>query len=219
MSRRIPMHSMVLLLAWIGILATSNGASGNEPLDPACLPADWMTLFEGLRSHHPLRADFLETRKLPFRRAPIVFAGTLRLDDSGGLSLHYPEADGSPVTVIDAAGMATRSRDGPWRSLPDRRSIRAVHGAIAALLTLDFERLHADFDLSGVLEDGNWIVHLSPKPGSDTGRLKELSIRGSRNRVTHIHIGLGGDLGILIEILREELVACFEPEENARYFR
>ena len=219
MNRRIPTQSMVLFLTWVGVLTTSYGAPGNDTLDPACLPTDWVTLFENLRSHHPLRADFVETRKLPFRRDPIVLSGTLRLDDSGGLSLHYPEADGSPITVIDAAGMATRSRDGPWRSLPDRRSISAVHRAIAALLTLDLERLHADFDLSGAMEDGNWILQLSPRPGSDTGRLKELSIRGSWSRVTQLHVSLGGDLGILIEILREELVADFETEEDARYFR
>jgi hypothetical protein len=210
---------MMLTLACGWGLLLSHGAPDPETPDPSGNQEGWTDLLEKLRSNRPLRADFVETRVLPFRRESIVLSGTLRLDDDGGLSLHYPEATGSPVTVIDAEGMATRTGDDPWRPLPDRRSVQMVHGAIASLLTLDFERLDADFDLERFLEGADWSVQLTPEPNADTGRLKTLSIRGTRDRVTQLRVGLGGDRGILIEISNEERVPCFEAAERNRFFR
>jgi len=208
-----------LMASWIWVLPISAGASGEETLDPCRLPRDWTVLLETLRDRRPLRAEFLETRKLPFRRQPILLSGTLRLDEDGGLSLHYPEAEGAPVTVIDREGMAMRSGADPWHPLPDRNSIRVVHEAIASLLSLDLRRLGRDFELSGSLEGETWSLQMTVKPGVETGRLKALSIHGTGDRVTDLRVGLGDQLGIQIEILDQELLPIFEPAEYDRYFR
>ena len=208
-----------LLLLCAGLILAPLTTSASQRLDPPNLPETWQDLFINLRGRPPLRANFSEERILPFRRDPIVLNGILRLDTNRGLSLHYPEAKGSPTTVIDSMGMATRSNETDWQVLPDRRSIRPAHAAIAALLSLDFERLSEDFELIGEMDQAVWSVQLSPKPGADTGRLTALSISGTPVGVTELRIGLGGNRGIFIKLFSEESVPAFGPEEYARFFR
>ncbi|RKX33946.1 MAG: hypothetical protein DRP71_08695 [Verrucomicrobia bacterium] len=202
-----------------GLLLTPLMASATQSLDSSDLPGEWKTLVENLRERIPLRAIFLETRKLPFRKDPIVLTGILRLDAERGLSLCHPDAEGSPITVIDSNGMAMRSNQSDWQALPDRRSIRSVHTAIAALLVLDLRLLSEDFELIGELDRDNWQIQLSPKPGADTGRLRGLSIAGTPERVNRLGIDLGGNRSIVIKISSEESVPGFGPEEYARFFR
>ncbi len=212
-------HTMIMAMALACGLYFAAVSAIAETLDPFNFPDDWKVLIDDLRTNRPLRADFAETRTLPFRRDPVLLSGTLRLDDEGALSLHYPEAEDSLVIVIDRDGMAMRSNADPWRSLPNRRSVRAVHNAIAALLSLEFERLGDDFNLNGVWADEAWSMQLMAKPGANTGRLKELSVQGTRYWVTRIQVELGGEKGILIEIFNQEVVSRFGPDEYEQYFR
>lgn len=190
-----------------------------EELDPTRLSADWVELITHLQSRTPLRAAFTEERKLPFRRSAIELDGTLRLDPEAGVSLEYHGTNESVTSLIDSHGLATRRGSDPWRPLPDRPELRAIHQAIGGLLRLDLSTLAQDYVLDGQMADGNWVLLLRPRPGMESGRLEGLVISGDCERIARIEASLGVDRGIVIRIHGDEPQATLSPEEYARFFR
>lgn len=162
--------------------------------------------------------EFVEKRVFPFRSKAATVRGIVRMSDSLGVSIEYPEKDA--VLIIDDAGLI-------MRRLKDNGKVRERHvsledgelaGLMAAVMSFDKERLLEAFDLSVDGDKSSWVLTLKPK-GETSEKVVKASIHSDAKLVNEVQIELKGSRQILIEILEERPVDRFDEETIQQYFR
>ncbi|HZP59143.1 MAG TPA: outer membrane lipoprotein carrier protein LolA [Opitutaceae bacterium] len=185
--------------------------------DPAHDPA-WKDLFARLAPTKNRRCSFTERRYFPFRKAPIVLTGEVRIDPDRGLSLHYltPEPR---IVVVDRQGLLLRDAQGREQAVPADAHVLAAVTALVDVLRFDLPRLQKNFSVHGWREAGLWTVALLPRDPLLASSLSSVMISGEDMKLGKIELIESAAQRVEILIGETEEGVTFSPAELAGYFR
>jgi hypothetical protein len=183
-----------------------------EPVDPA-----WRDVLAGVDQRATVDAPFEEHRWFPFRKAPVVLKGEVRIDAAQGLSLHYREPQ-ERVVIIDSKGMLMRQ--GGRETVPPA-DIRAdaANDALLHILRFDFASLAASFELYGRRVDKAWTLALVPRAEELRRTLGAIIITGEADLVRRIELRRSAVQRVEILVGDPRPQTPFTAEELHRFFR
>lgn len=154
--------------------------------DPVNNP-DWRDLFAVLGQPKTRVSRFEERRYFPFRQAPIILKGEIRISPQRGLSLHYFTP--KPQTVIvDQAGVLLRDGNGRERSAPADSRAQAATSGLFKVLRFDLPSLAADFDVHGQRTADAWTLGFVPRDAKLRALIGAVVVRGGGSRVQRIDL-------------------------------
>lgn len=161
---------------------------------------------------------FVEKRIFPFRSKAATVEGKVRLSDSLGVSIEYPDKDA--VLVIDDEGLIMRrlKDNGRVRERKVALEDAAFAGLMASVMKFDREELDEAFNISVGGTPTDWVLKLIPR-GEYSGKVVGASIHADAEKVNEVRIDLEGSREIVIEIIEETPVEGFGPDEIETYFR
>lgn len=185
--------------------------------DPAHDPA-WKDLFVRLAPAKNRLCSFTERRYFPFRKAPIVLTGEVRIDPARGLSLHYltPEPR---IVVVDRRGLLLRDSQGREQAVPADVHALAAVTALVDVLRFDLPRLQKNFSVHGWREAGLWTLALVPRDPLLASSLSSVMISGEDVKLGKIELIESAAQRVEILIGETKEGVTFSPVELARYFR
>jgi Outer membrane lipoprotein carrier protein LolA len=180
------------------------------------LPAPWPERFAALAASRTLLTTFTEERHTPLKKRSVVVTGTVRIDQTRGLSLAYDQPR-APIVILDSTGLLLRHPDGHTQTAPAaaEADLRMLH----ALFTLDLRALEKTYDCT-VHEspDGTWSLTWNRHPDS-SATYREILLAGQATHLTRIHLIKTPQLQTHIHLAPPTLNPAFSPADLARYFR
>jgi hypothetical protein len=204
----------LLLLAALGwsVLAVRAAAPGDLRQDPA-----WRETFRRLASAQERECAFVERRFFPFRRAPIVLSGIVRLAPGRGLSVEYLKPD-SRVVIVDPQGVLLRESGGQ-RAAPADPRVQAATAALGAVMRFDPDELARDFAWHGSRQGTAWTLLLTPRGPALAAAVGAIVVRGDDGRLTGIDLERSAQQRIEIRLGPPREGVAFSRETLGRYFR
>lgn len=177
----------------------------------------WQELFRELRGRQTVEAPFEEHRWFPFRRAPVVLSGVVRIDAGRGLSLDYQKPE-HRVVIIDDRGLLVREK-GRDTSPPADPHVRVIDSALLHVLRFDLAALARDFELYGRRDPPEWTLALVPRAPEMRRTLGSIIVGGTHDEVRRIQLRRSAHerVDILVGPPRPE--APFSAADLRRYFR
>jgi hypothetical protein len=185
--------------------------------DAARNPA-WSLLLSRLAPQRARQSQFTERRFFPFRSAPVVLTGVVRIDPQRGLSLAYLTPDVRTL-IIDAQGALLRDDRGRSRAMPADSRVQAATMALVSVLRFDLADLQRHFVLRGQRLDSAWQLTLEPKDPALAPGLSTLLVAGTGERLDRIDLIKSASQRIEITLRDTDDGAIFPPAALARYFR
>jgi glycosyltransferase involved in cell wall biosynthesis len=177
----------------------------------------WADLVEAFAANPDVTAAFTERRYFPFKKAPVVLTGEVRVSHTHGLSLCYLEPE-PRIVIVDARGVLIRAPAGERAPPADPRAA-AANRALLNILRFDFEALGHDFELYGRREGSEWLLALVPRTASLKRSTGEIHVTGNAAAISRIEIHRTAKHRIEISMLPPHPSAEFTAEELAEYFR
>src|SRR5688500_16867036 len=147
--------------------------------DPAKDSA-WRELFAKLAPNKTRQSVFEERRYFPFRKAPVVLKGEIRIVPELGLSLRYLEPE-PRILIVDKKGLLLRDDAGQERPAPSDSRAQAATSALVHVLRFDFEALQKDFEVHGRREGPRWALAFVPRDPAFANLLGTLTVSGEQN--------------------------------------
>ena len=185
--------------------------------DPANDPA-WRELFARLAPNKTRQSTFEERRYFPFRKAPIVLQGEIRIVPELGLSLRYLEPE-PRILIVDRKGLLMRDNLGREQSAPSDSRAQAATSALVHVLRFDFEALKKDFEVHGRRSDATWTLAFVPRDPEFANLLGVLTVSGEQNALRKIEMIKTPTQRIEIEIKETQEDVLFTADTIRRFFR
>ena len=185
--------------------------------DPENDPA-WRDLFRALAARKTRQSSFEERRYFPFRQAPVVLKGEVRIVPELGLSLRYLEPE-ARVMIVDAKGLLVREADGRERPAPNDSRAQAATSALVSVLRFDLEALKRDFVIHGRRDDGAWTLGFAPRDPAFAQLLGVLVVSGERNVLGKIEMIKSPTQRIEIVVRESMEDVLFTGDTLRRFFR
>ena len=185
--------------------------------DPASDPK-WRELFQRLAPNKTRQSTFEERRYFPFRKAPVVLQGEIRIIPEVGLSLRYLQPD-PRILIIDKKGLLMRDEAGQERAAPDDSRAQAATTALVNVLRFDFEALKKEFDVYGRHDGAKWTLAFAPRDAAFANLLGILTVGGEGNALRRIEMIKSPTqrIEILIKDAQEDVL--FTGDTLRRFFR
>jgi outer membrane lipoprotein-sorting protein len=211
---------LVFLLSASGAMLRAEGplvAPETLLADPANDPA-WRETFAQLAPDKVRQSSFEERRYFPFRKAPVVLKGEIRIVPDRGLSLRYlaPEAR---VLIVDAKGLLMRDDLGRERAAPNDSRAQAATAALVDVLRFDLPALQKAFTVHGRRAGEAWTLAFVPKETELANTVGTLIVSGERGALQKIEMVRTPTqrIEILISDTVEDLL--FTADTLRRFFR
>jgi outer membrane lipoprotein-sorting protein len=175
----------------VGVLALALWAFLCDPV-PMAHAAEFglETVLRRIAANQRDVVGFEERRFLGVVTEPLESSGTLRFEPPDRLIKEtdkpYRETaivDGDRLTVLDAAGVETRSI-----SLWVSEELRLVFDSLRAVLRGDAKTLASLFQVAVTGNEKAWEIELTPQPGDEEGQIERITVRGSAGRVERFDI-------------------------------
>jgi hypothetical protein len=207
------------------LATTAAGAfAADLPVGPATLLADpahdsaWTALFARLSASKTRQSQFEERRFFPFRRAPVVLKGEIRIVPERGLSLRYLEPD-RRILIVDDKGLLMRDDEGHERAAPSDSRAQAVTAALVNVLRFDLPALQKSFVMYGRHEGSAWVLGFVPRDPALAGMIGTLFVSGEQTRLDRIEMTKSATqrIEIVISNTREDVI--FPGDVLERFFR
>ena len=211
----VALAMMLVIISSVRAAVADSPGTPEQRLDPSA-PA-WAELVEAFATHPDVTASFTERRTFPFKKAPVVLTGEVRVSREHGLSLNYIGPDKRAV-IVDEKGMLIRSPSGQRAASADPRAA-AANRALLNILRFDFAALDRDFELYGQRDDTAWTLVLVPRAADLKRSTGEIAVAGDGAAIRTIEIRRTAKHRIEIAIDPPRAPADFTPEELAKYFR
>src|SRR5687768_8972217 len=185
--------------------------------DPASDPK-WRELFQRLAPNKTRQSTFEERRYFPFRKAPVVLQGEIRIVPERGLSLRYlgPEPR---VLIVDRKGLLMRDNQGREQAAPSDSRGQAATSALVHVLRFDFEKLKKDFEVHGRWNDATWTLAFVPRDPAFANLLGVLTVSGGQNALRKIEMIKTPTQRIEITIKETQEDVLFTGDTIRRFFR
>ena len=213
------LRCLLLLAAGLNLAAAANIPIGPETLlaDPAHDPA-WRDLFTQLAASKTRQSRFEERRYFPFRSAPVVLKGEIRIVPARGLSLRYLEPE-RRVLIVDGQGLLMRDDEGRERAAASDSRAQAVTSALVSILRFDLPALQKSFVMHGRRDGAAWQLAFVPRDPALAELIGTLWVNGEQTRLDRIEMTKGASqrFEILISDTREDVI--FPGDVLARFFR
>ena len=212
----------------LAVAAMSGGEPLAEPpenliapahaIDPVHVPAPWSDILAQLQKEGNIYSTFTENRFLPFKKAPVVFTGEIRLSAEHGLSLHYLTPEDRRM-IVDSQGVLLRDAAGHTRQGSSDPHALAATTALLDVMRFDFKSLALHFNTYAAGDTKLWFFGFEPKD-DDIGRaLSQLTVTGENDQVRRIGIRKSARSSIEIVVGETKTGVTFTPDELHRYFR
>jgi hypothetical protein len=185
--------------------------------DPASDPT-WSELFTRLAPHKTRQSRFEEKRYFPFRKAPVVLQGEIRIVPELGLSLRYLEPE-PRILIVDAKGLLMRDEAGRERAAPSDSRAQAATSALVDVLRFDFPALKKQFELHGRREGASWTLAFVPRDPAFANLLGILTVSGEKNELRRIEMIKSPTQRIEISIRETQEDILFTTDTIRRFFR
>jgi hypothetical protein len=198
----------------VGGIAADTLVTPEHRLPPAA-PA-WRDLIAAFATNSDITADFTEQRFFPFKKAPVVLQGEVRVSSARGLSLHYRSPDERTV-ILDDQGVLIRAPAGEKAPPPDPRAA-AANAALLNILRFDLAALEQDFELYGSRDVTAWTLGLVPRTDALRRSVGRISVQGGGAAINRIEIRRTERQAIIIRIGAPR-PGAFAPEELKQFFR
>jgi hypothetical protein len=199
--------------------ASANGliSPENRLSDPANDPK-WRALFERLAPNKTRQSTFEERRYFPFRKAPVVLQGEIRIVPELGLSLRYLEPE-PRILIMDRKGLLMRDETGQERAAPADSRAQAATSALVNVLRFDFEALKKEFDVYGRYDDATWRLGFAPRDPTFANLLGILTVSGEDGVLRRIEMIKSPTqrIEILVRDTKEDVL--FTGDTIRRFFR
>ena len=178
----------------------------------------WRELFERLAPNKTRQSTFEERRYFPFRKAPVVLQGEIRIIPELGLSLRYLEPE-PRILIIDAKGLLMRDETGQERAAPPDSRAQAATSALVNVLRFDFEALKKQFDVYGRYNGATWMLGFAPRDPTFGNLLGVLTVSGEDGALRRIEMIKSPTqrIEILIKDTKEDVL--FTGDTVRRFFR
>lgn len=192
-------------------------SSENQLRDPAGDPA-WGDLFAQLAPNRTRQSGFEERRYFPFRKAPVILRGEIRLVPERGMSLRYLEPE-PHVMIVDAQGVLMRGPDGRERTPPNDARAQAASSALVNILRFDIAALQRDFSVYGRRDGASWSLAFAPRDATLGNLIGSVLVTGEAGIVSTIEMIKSPTQRIEITLrdTRENLI--FTGDTLRRFFR
>ncbi len=202
----------------VGLLvATAMVSVRAQEAPPAFDAQAWGDLATAFARHPGVTAPFTERRHFPFRRAPVVLQGEVRVGAGRGLSLRYTSPEERTV-IVDDKGMLVRTASGETTPPADARAASA-NAALLNILRFDFAALEREFAVSGSRDDDTWTLLLVPRDASMRRGLESIAVSGEKSDVRNIVLKRSARQSVEIAIRQPNEEPGFSEEDLLRYFR
>ena len=189
----------------------------NRLADPANDPA-WRELFARLAPNKTRQSSFEERRYFPFRKAPVVLQGEIRIMPERGLSLRYREPE-PRILIVDREGLLFRDEQGRERAAPSDSRAQAATTALVQVLRFDFDGLQKEFEVYGRQEDGAWTLAFVPRDPAFANLLGTLTVNGAQHALRKIEMIKSPTQKIVITIKETQEDVLFTADTIRRFFR
>jgi hypothetical protein len=185
--------------------------------NPARDPA-WSELFSRLAPNKTRQSTFEERRYFPFRNAPVVLHGEIRIVPELGLSLRYLEPE-ARVLIVDRKGLLMRDNEGRERAAPADSRAQAATSALVHVLRFDLEALQKEFEVHGHREGDTWTLAFVPRDPALADLLGLLTVGGEKYTLRKIEMIKSPTqrIEILIRDTLEDVL--FTGDTLKRFFR
>jgi hypothetical protein len=185
--------------------------------DPARDPA-WRELFDKLAPNKTRQSTFEERRYFPFRKAPVVLHGEIRIVPRLGLSLRYVQPE-ARVLIIDDKGLLMRDSEGREQSAPSDSRAQAATSALVHILRFDLDALKKEFEVHGRRDGATWTLAFVPRDPTFAELIGTLTVSGEQNALQKIEMIKSPTqrIEILIRDTREDVI--FTGDTLKRFFR
>lgn len=185
--------------------------------DPASDPA-WRELIVRLAPNKTRQSAFEERRTFPFRKAPVILTGEIRIVPELGLSLRYLTPE-ERVMIVDSQGLLFRDREGRERPAPTDSRAQAATAAMVNVLRFDLAKLKADFEVHGRREGAAWALAFVPRDANFANLLGVLTVSGEGHALTKIAMVKSPTQRIEIDIRDTREDVLFTGDTIRRFFR
>ena len=223
----VPVHFMRLLVLYaftVAVLAAQTVPTLDGLVSPATRlekPANdpgWSELFTQLAPNKTRHSKFEERRYFPFRKAPTVLQGEIRIVPERGLSLRYLEPE-PRILIVDKNGLLMRDESGQERAAPADSRAQAATSALVHVLRFDFEALQKEFDVHGRRDGSKWELAFVPRDASFANMLGVLKVGGEGNALRMIEMIKSPTQRIEIRIKETQEDVLFTADTLRRFFR
>lgn len=198
--------------------------AAEPPVGPDTLLADpahdaaWSELFAKLTPNKTRFSLFEEKRFLPFRKAPLVLKGEIRIVPERGLSLRYLEPE-KRVLIVDAKGLLMRDEEGRERAAPSDSRAQAITSALVDVLRFDLPALQKSFAIHGRRDGGAWTLAFVPRDPAIAEMIGVLSVEGEQAKLNRIEMVKNPNQRIEIQISGTQEDVIFTGAVLDRFFR
>lgn len=185
--------------------------------DPASDPA-WRELLVRLAPNKTRQSAFEERRFFPFRKAPVVLTGEIRIVPELGLSLRYLTPE-ERIMIVDGQGLLFRDAEGRERPAPSDSRAQAATAAMVNVLRFDFAKLIQEFEVHGRREGPAWTMAFVPRDATFARLLGVLTVAGEGNSLTKIEMVKSPTQRIEISVRDTREDVRFTGDTLRRFFR
>jgi outer membrane lipoprotein-sorting protein len=185
--------------------------------DPARDPV-WKDLFTQLAPNKTRQSMFEERRYFPFRKAPVVLRGEIRIVPERGLSLRYLEPE-ARILIVDSKGLLMRDAEGRERPAPSDSRAQAATSALVHVLRFDLDALRKEFTVHGRREGEAWALAFVPRDENFAKMIGTLAVHGQRNTLQKIEMVKSATQRIEITIRETREDVLFTGDTLKRFFR
>jgi len=187
-------------------------------IDPVRVPEPWSDILARLQKEGNIYSTFTENRSLPFKKAPVVFTGEIRLSAQHGLSLHYLTPEDRRM-IVDNQGVLLRDAAGHTRQGSSDPHALAATTALLDVMRFDFKALALHFNTYAAGDAKIWFFGFEPKDDDISRTLSRLTVMGENDQVRRITIRKSARSSIEIIVGETKTNVTFTPDELHRYFR
>ncbi|HMD59905.1 MAG TPA: outer membrane lipoprotein carrier protein LolA [Opitutaceae bacterium] len=187
-------------------------------LSPGAGEAQWRPLVEALAAKGTVMAAFTERRFFPFRRAPMLLRGVLRISPERGLSLQYTDPDES-ILIADSVGLLLKDREGHLRDLPSGPRGTGAMAALLPIMRFDLQALYPRFLIRACRSGAEWRFDFTPRDQETARSLGAISVRGSDSDVRRLEFRRSSSQRVEIEVGETRTGVAFSPAELKQFFR
>lgn len=185
----------------------------NPERDPA-----WRELVAKLAPTKTRQSSFEERRYFPFRKAPIVLQGEIRIVPELGLSLRYLEPE-PRILIVDAKGLLMRDAEGRERTPPADSRAQAATSALVHVLRFDLGALQKEFAVHGRRDGSAWALAFVPRDPAFANLLGALVVSGERDALRKIEMIKSPTQRIEITVRDTKEDVIFTGDTLRRFFR
>ncbi len=192
-------------------------SEANRLPDPARDPA-WRELVDRLAPNKTRQSAFEERRYFPFRKAPVVLTGEIRIVPEVGMSLRYLTPE-ERVMIVDEQGLLFRDRAGREQPAPEDSRAQAATAALVNVLRFDLAKLQREFVIHGRRDGAAWTLAFVPREPAFAQLLGVLTVAGEDHRLRRIEMVKSPSQRIEIDIRDTREDVLFTGDTYRRFFR